>query len=186
MKRLGFAMAALVAAMPAAAQTPVTVGAFDEIELVGGGHVVLRQGAEQRVTMIRGSTEMSRFTVEDGRLRIEACVQTCRDYRLELEIVVPRIDGVAVTGGGAIRAAPDFGRAGALAASVTGGGAIDVAAIEAETVAASVRGGGSIRTRAQESLTAAVNGGGMIRYWGDPAVTQAVRGGGSIQRGEGS
>lgn len=173
----------LLTAVAAAAQMPISVQRFDEIELRGGGTVTLRQGAAQSVTMTRGDADMTRFTVEDGKLIIQTCVRSCRDYNLAVDVVVPRIEGVAITGGGQIRAEQGFGASDALAAAVQGGGSIDVRAIPAASVTAAVQGGGHIRTRARDTLTAAVTGGGSITYWGDPRMTEAVQGGGSIQRG---
>src|SRR5690349_25124506 len=105
MKSLSLTFALLLAAVPAAAQGPVAVPAFDSIDLRGGGSVILRHGAVQQVRLIRGSAEVSGFTVDDdGRLKIEVCVDRCRDYELEVEIVTPDIDALAVRGGGSIRA----------------------------------------------------------------------------------
>ena len=175
------AVAAAFVLSPAAAQTPVPVAAFDSIELRGGGHVAVRPGPRQRVTLVRGDAETTRFTVDrDGTLRIDACVRPCRDYRLEVEIVTPDLNGVAVSGGGAVRAGEGFPDGGRLAVAVSGGGSIDVGAIRSGSVAASVRGGGAIRTHARDSLTASVSGGGSIRYLGDPRVTSSINGGGAV------
>lgn len=183
MKAIVGAVLLLAALAPAAAQTPVTVDRFDEIELRGGGSVTLRHGPAQRVTLVRGDPEMTRFQVERGRLTIDACVRSCRDYDLEIEIVVPGFEAVSVQGGGLVRAERGFGDPGALAAAVSGGGMVDVAAVDAGTVAASVQGGGVVRTRARDSLAASINGGGSISYWGDPNIVSSVNGGGSIRRG---
>ena len=176
-------LVALTLGMPAAAQTPVTVDRFDEIALEGGGSVVVRQGDRQQVNLIRGSTEMTEFRVRDGRLTIDACRRSCSDYELEVEIVVPRVTALSIEGGGSIRADGGFGDPGALAASIQGGGLIDLRQIAASNVTASVNGGGMIRAHARNALTASVNGGGMITYRGDPAVTSAINGGGLVRRG---
>jgi len=173
----------LAAAVPAVAQTPVALDRFNQIALEGGGSVTLRHGAEQRVTLVRGDPEMTRFSVERGRLTIDACVRSCSDYELEVEIVLPSFDAVSVEGGGVVRAERGFADPGSLAAAVSGGGLVDVAAVDAGTVAASVQGGGVLRTRARESLSASINGGGSIAYWGDPRIVSSVNGGGSIRRG---
>ena len=187
MKALPIAACVLLglgAASPARAQTPVALPAFDSVELRGGGHVTLRHGPVQRVTLVRGSTEMTGFAVDGrGRLTIEACVRSCRDYDLQIEIVTPAIEAAAVRGGGSIDAGSGFPGQEQLAVAVTGGGAIDLRGIRARNVAAAVTGGGSILTSAEDSLAANVSGGGEIAYWGDPQVTQAVSGGGAVARG---
>jgi len=181
MRMTMIAAAALLAAAPAAAQTPVSVPAFDSLELRGGGHVTVRHGATQRVTLLRGNSETSRFSVDaQGKLRIDACRRSCRGYRLEVEIVTPELEGAAISGGGVISAKGDFPDRGMLALAVTGGGVIDLVAIESGSVAAAVRGGGAIRTHARNSLLASINGGGSIAYLGDPRVTSAINGGGAV------
>ena len=168
-------------AFPAVAQTPVPVSAFDSIELRGGGTLSVRHGDRQRVTLISGNLETSRFAVdEDGQLTIEACRRSCRDYRLQVEVVTPDIDALAIHGGGSIRTEGAFPRSGSLAVAIHGGGVIDAEALESSSVAASINGGGTIRTRARSSLAASINGGGSIRYLGDPHVTSSINGGGSV------
>ena len=180
MNRLHFAIAALIAVSPAAAQGPVSVPGFDSLELLGGGRVTIRHGATQRVTLVRGNLEMTRFTVERGKLEIDACVRSCRDYDLEVEIVTPDIDAIAIRGGGEILAEGGFPQRGDLAVAIAGGGEIDVRDIAANYVAASITGGGEIRTHARDNLAASIIGGGTVRYVGDPERSIAINGGGNV------
>jgi hypothetical protein len=153
--------------------------------LRGGGHVVLKPGSVQRVTLLKGSTQYTRFHIDSGSdgLQIDACDARCpQHYDLEIEIVSPEINAIAVEGGGSIDAAGGFPRRNELSLAVSGGGSIDVRQMPASTVNAAVNGGGDIRTAPHTSLHAAVNGGGQILYWGNPSVAQAVTGGGSIER----
>ncbi|HEY4940918.1 MAG TPA: DUF2807 domain-containing protein [Rhizomicrobium sp.] len=177
------AMAALLlAAGGASAATVVPLAPFKGVGLHGGGDVVLKHGDVQRVTLLKGSTQYTSFTVKDGSLEIDACNDSCpHEYDLQIEIVSPEIDAVAVHGGGDITAQGSFPALTHLAAAVHGGGDLDLRAISATNVAAAVHGGGDIKTTATGSLAAAVNGGGDITYWGNPAVSQAVNGGGDIQ-----
>lgn len=177
------AMALAAAATSASAQTPVAVAQFDQIELRGGGSVTVRQGEARRVTMVRGDSSLTRFRVVGDRLIIDACIRSCSDYDLEVEIVVPSVEAVAITGGGVIRAQSGFAPRRALALAVNGGGLLDFGAVDATEVAAAVRGGGQIRTRARASLAASVQGGGLVTYWGDPRVTSSVQGGGAVRAG---
>jgi hypothetical protein len=176
------ALFAGLAAIPGAtAQTPISVGRFDEIELRGGGDVVIRHGSQQRVTMLSGNRELAGFDVErDGRLVIRACRRSCRNQDLRVEIVTPEVEAVAITGGGAIRVEGGFPREDHLAVAVTGGGTIDTRAVAARNVAASITGGGRIRTAAERNLAASITGGGAILYRGDPQKTVAIHGGGSV------
>ena len=173
--------AATLAALPAAAQTPLIVPAFHSINLRGGGHVRVRHGARQSVTLVSGNTEMTRFSVRrDGKLEIDACVRSCSHYDLEIEIVTPDLDGVGVEGGGSILAEGAFPDRDQLALGVDGGGRIDMTAIRARSVAAGIQGGGAILASARERLVAAIQGGGSVRYRGDPHVTSGINGGGSV------
>ena len=183
---LGRAMASLVAGAPAYAQQFVSVAPFDSIELEGGGHVVVKPGDVQKVRIIEGSAAITRFVVNEPRkLRILVCNNNCpRHYDLEVEITTPRIDALAVSGGGTIDGAGNFPPARHLALAVDGGGSIDARMLDADNAEAAVDGGGVIKLRASGRLTAAVDGGGSIRYWGNPHVTQAIDGGGEIERGD--
>jgi hypothetical protein len=174
---------ALTPAIVAAAET-VQLPAFQQLELRGGGEVVVRHGGRQQVNLLSGSSRISRFEVDrQGRLIVRACETQCpRDYKLRIEIVSPRLDALAVTGGGTVRAAAAFPGRQNLALAVTGGGVLDARAMPARSVAAAVTGGGLINTAPSASMTAAVRGGGSIRYWGNPSVTQAVVGGGAVTR----
>ena len=175
------AIAALLLSGGASAGTDVPLAPFKAIGLHGGGDVVLRHGDVQRVTLLKGSTQFTTFTVKDGSLDISACNDSCpHEYDLQIEIVSPEIDAVAVHGGGDIKAEGSFPSVNSLAVAVHGGGDLDLRAIPASHVAAAVHGGGDISTTATVSLVAAVSGGGDITYWGNPDVKQAVSGGGDV------
>ncbi|MEA3042073.1 MAG: hypothetical protein QOC65_1562 [Sphingomonadales bacterium] len=175
------AIAAL--AMPLAAQTPVRVASFDSLQLRGGGEIVLRHGPEQRVTLLEGDPELASIAVErDGDLVIRPCRRSCRNQRLRVEVVTPRIDAVAITGGGLIRTEGRFPARESVALAVTGGGTLDARALTADNVVTAVTGGGSIRTTPRQTLVAAVRGGGTILYSGDPDKTVVIDGGGSVTR----
>jgi Putative auto-transporter adhesin, head GIN domain len=185
--------ALLAGVAPAAgAEEAVPVPRFDSIQLNGGGIVVLRHGPVQRVVIRSGSTAYTAIRVGPPRARggdahrlvIDACNARCpRHYDLRIEIETPRIDAVAVHGGGRITAEAGFPSQRDVAVAVDGGGEIDLRAVAMANVAAAVNGGGSLLVRAEDSLAAAVNGGGAIRYWGSPSVTTSINGGGTVVRG---
>jgi hypothetical protein len=179
---LGAAAAAfLLAAGHASAATDVPLAPFKGIGLRGGGDIVLKHGDVQRVTLLKGSTQYTTFTVEHGSLKIDACNDNCpHNYDLQIEIVSPQIDAIAVHGGGDIKAEGDFGSVAQLSIAVHGGGDVDAKAISAAQVNAAVDGGGDVKVTATRSLNAAVNGGGDVTYWGNPQVHEAVNGGGSV------
>src|SRR5580692_6578369 len=110
---------------PLTAQAGGTIqtGRFDSVELRGGGHVVLRHGAAERVTLLAGNTQYTRIRIEDGdKLVIDACNSDCPNhYDLEIEIVTPDIQGVSIEGGGHVETASGFPAQSAIAAAVEGG-----------------------------------------------------------------
>jgi hypothetical protein len=176
------ALLALTLAAPAAAQTPVNVGKFDALSLVGGGTVTVRHGPTHRVTLVRGDLGTSSVEVKKGgSLEIRACRRSCRDYRLEVEVVTPDLDAVAITGGGSIRFT-GFPAQRSLAASVSGGGSLDTRGMAADSVAAAIKGGGTITAAPRRSLAASINGGGTVRYTGQPTRSVSINGGGSVLR----
>lgn len=169
---------------PAAAAERVPVGHFDHVLLNGGGHVTIKYGATQSVTILKGSTQFTSFTIRHGNeLQINACNDSCpHSYDLDVEIVTPALAAAAINGGGEIDAMGKFPGWNQFTAAVNGGGEMDLSAISAAQATAAVNGGGHILVTATASLTAAVHGGGEISYRGNPQVTQAIQGGGSVDR----
>ncbi|MBS0471216.1 MAG: DUF2807 domain-containing protein [Proteobacteria bacterium] len=159
---------------------------FNGVGLRGGGDIVVKYGKEQKVTLLRGSTQYTTFKVEPGGgLEIRACNADCpTHYDLEIEIVTPDLNAVAISGGGTIHAAGTFPATESISAAVNGGGDIDIHAISAKSVNAAVSGGGEVIVTATTSLRAAVNGGGSVAYHGNPSISSAVSGGGSVSRAD--
>jgi hypothetical protein len=180
-----FAVALAISA-PVLATEAVPVPAFHSVELRGGGDVLVVPGPVQRVTLIQGSTQFTRFRMRnDGQLQIDACNERCpRNYPLQIRIESPQAPNVAIAGGGTIRTGAGFAPQHQLSAVIKGGGTIDVRSVDATDVSAAVNGGGDIFVRARASLSAAVSGGGDIRYSGNPRVSMAVRGGGDVRRAD--
>jgi len=167
------------------AATTVPVAAFDSVELNGMGRIVLRHGAEQRVTITQGSTEVTQMRVgEGGKLVIDACDRRCpANYRLEMEIVTPRLGGVAIRGSGDIRAEGDLPGTRKLDVAISGSGRIDTRAVRAAAVNAAISGSGTMLVSADETLTTAISGSGDVTYWGEPRLQTAIQGSGRIKRG---
>lgn len=181
------ALAALLVAAPARSGTAIPVGAFDSVALKDGGHVILRHGAVQRVTLLQGSTRYTSIRIDRDNPRqlvIDSCRHRCpHEYRIEVEIVTPDIRGVSVSDGGSIESAGGFPQQGKIAAAVEDGGKIDIRSIAASEASAAINDGGKILLRAQSRLAAAINDGGEIVYWGDPRVSSAINDGGSVEKG---
>jgi hypothetical protein len=184
MRLIQLLAAAVVAATPAiaAAETVMPVGRFTGVELHGGGTINIRQGAAQRVTLVRGDPAVARFTVDDrGRLIISPCDGFCwGTHRLEVDIETPDLNAIAIHGGGHIAAKGAFPAQGAVSVSILGGGDIDMKDVPAQSALVAIHGGGKIFVSAQSSLDARIYGGGAIRYLGHPAVNSSIHGGGTV------
>lgn len=175
----------IVIAAPVAAQTIVSVTPFRAIELHDGGHVTLRHGATQTVTLLKGSTDCAQFTVADGGwLVIDKYKAGCpRKYELEIEIITPDIAEILVADGGRIQIRGSFPRQAEIKTVVRNGGTIDIRTMVADKIIASVDEGGRIFVTPRIVLSASVAGGGQIIYWGDARIESSVRHGGAITKG---
>ena len=175
----------LVVAAPVAAQTVISVAPFRSIELHDGGHVILRHGAAQTVTLLKGSLDCAQFTTSDGsRLVIDKYKEQCPGkYELEIEIVTPSIAEILVTDGGMIQSLDSFPAQAEIKTVVRNGGAIDIRTMAADKVAASVEEGGRIFAIPRIALLASIVNGGQISYWGDARIESSVRRGGAVTKG---
>ena len=180
--RLSLMLALLIlgCAPAATAQTNVPVAPFRSVALSEGGHVSVRYGEAQRVTLISGDADIA---TEGDRLRIRKCRACAGRDRLQVEIVTPVLEALSVEDGGSIEVADGFPSQAELSAAVTSGGAVDARRLAARHVSASVAQGGSILAQPMSRLDATVSHGGIITYWGDPVVRSAVSDGGAVTRG---
>ena len=175
----------IVIAAPVAAQTVVPVAPFRAIELHDGGHVTLRHGATQTVTLLKGSTDCAQFTIADGGwLVIDKYKGRCpRKYELEIEIMTPDIAEILVADGGRIQIRGSFPRQAEIKTIVRNGGTIDIRTMVADKVTASVEEGGRIFVMPRIVLSASIVNGGQITYWGDARIESSVRHGGAVTKG---
>jgi hypothetical protein len=171
------ALACLALSGPARADGPQ---AFRSVQLVGGGHVVLKPGPAAQTRLLLGDPRYTRILDEgDGRLRIENCRAGCpHGYAAEVEVISPSIAALSVSDSGLLEVRPGFSAPASLALAVSNGGTVDARPLSAGAVSAAVAQGGRILLRAEESLNAVVADGGMVAYWGRPHVhTHIARGG---------
>lgn len=178
------AAATLMLAGSAFAGTTLNFPAFTGIAVHGGGHVILRHGAVQRVTVIKGDLNKADLHMRGNTLDISPCKNWCWNVKeFEVEIVSPKIEAIEAHGGGAVNASGDFPKQSVLSIQAHGGGAIDTRAIPAESVNAEAHGGGAIRVKALAAITAEAHGGGNITYSGNPAhVAVQTHGGGTVNK----
>jgi Putative auto-transporter adhesin, head GIN domain len=184
-----FSFAALIAApllmaAPAFAATDIPLPPFTGISVHGGGHVILKHGTVQHVTMLKGDPKISQLQVVHGTLDVSPCPNTwncpLHNYDLEVEIVSPNITAIEAHGGGDIEAKGDFPTQAQMSVAAHGGGDVDIRVIPVEHVSAEAHGGGDIHVKALVSLSASVHGGGDITYAGNPKVSASTHGGGDV------
>jgi hypothetical protein len=186
-----------------AAQTR-DVPPFDRVELAGSNNVMIRVGGEQSVVVHADDNLVERVTthVYGGNLvigNVEGGFTTRTPMRVE--VTVPRIDALTLSGSGAISAAgidskaltvtlpgsgvvTASGRTDAVRATLGGSGAAQLQELVAQDVHAVVNGSGQILVTATHLLDASVPGSGSVFYRGDPQhVRTTITGTGTVTRG---
>jgi hypothetical protein len=160
-------------------------GQFETLEARNGAHVVVRQGAVPRVSVLRGDPRCVTVSAGAGdRLVIDKSGHDCRrGERVQIEVIVRRLSAAAVSNGGSLQTLDAFADQKSIDAHVEHGGTLDIRSVAADRVAASVYSGGRILTEPRKTLEASVESGGIILYWGDAAVRQSVSHGGVVARG---
>lgn len=182
---IGAALATLPALQASAQGRVVQLPPFTSVEVPDGGHVVIRHGPTQRVTLVRGNLNYTKIRVtSDGVLVIGNCRHECRGYRSDVEIEMPGITRLLMSDGGWIRTSGNFPRQGEIEVEVDNGGTIDTRSMLIDKVIASVDQGGRILTVPGAWLFARVSHGGAITYWGNPRVRRSIEDGGVVQKGE--
>lgn len=108
-----------------ATQQTVSLAPFTSVQLDSGVKAVLEYGPVQRVTLLKGSADVSVITVTQDRLVIDKCRDKCpRGYELHVEIVIPFITGISVAHGGAIESRGNFPRHTAMSLAVSHDGTV--------------------------------------------------------------
>ena len=164
-------------------QHGVPLAPFTSVKL-NGVKAVLHYGSPQRVTLLKGNGDTSLITVTQEQLVIDKCRAKCpRGYELQVEIVTPLINAIAVTNGGAIESRGDFPLQTAMSLAVNHGGTVDARTISANNITAAVAQGGRILANPQVTMVASVSNGGVITYWGNARVTSSTEHGGVVSKG---
>jgi hypothetical protein len=169
-------------ATPAMAQQTVPLPQFDSVGLHGSGSVTIRRGPQQQVIIREGDATTSEFRVKQGgSLEIDSCRNSCpANYRLSVEIVMPDVEDLAISGSGRISVEPGFAGSANRSFAINGSGEINARSLSANSMHAAINGSGRIRTGNVEHIQAAISGSGRIGYVGKPHVQSAVSGSGWI------
>ena len=176
---------------------------FDRVELAGSNNVAIRVGNGQSVVVHADDNLVDRVTthVYGGNLvigNLDGSFTTKTPMRVE--VTVPRLDALALSGSGTIDAAgidskaltvtlpgsgvvSATGRADAVEATLDGSGTAQLQGLVAQDVHAVVNGSGEILVTAKHLLDASVPGSGTVFYRGNPHVKTTITGSGTVTPG---
>jgi len=181
-----FLLVPFLAAAPALAAGEVPLAPFTAIDASGGANVILKHGAAQHVTLLKGDLKVTKFEVRGNTLVITPCegFWNCPwHYNLTVEVVSPLIERIEIHGGADLDAKGPFPRQKKLIVEAHGGADVDVRAIAADEATADAHGGGDIHLGEVRALHAEAHGGGDITYRGNPQpLVMQTHGGGSIAK----
>ena len=178
------------------------VAAFSRVALAGSSDVTIHAGAAQSVVVHADDNLLGQVTtqVRAGTLVIGTKGSFTTSGPMTVEISVPSLEALAISGSGALTASNIQGPrvsvrlsgSGAVRASGTvtrldvwvgGSGDAQLGQLTARDVHAAVSGSGRIVTHAANTLQASATGSGTIVYRGNPAhVTTSITGSGTITR----
>ncbi len=179
---------------------PRTVPPFTSVRLAGSNIVRIHVGTERSVVVHADRNLVRRVTtnVEAEQLVIGTRGSVDAHTPMYVDVAVPRLTSVAVSGSGTVEvdgissdafavALPGSGTidlagaVGRLDATIEGSGAIRARPLIATRVTATIPGSGSIDVTATERLVARIGGSGSITCAGSPAhVSRIITGTGSI------
>jgi hypothetical protein len=174
--------------------------AFHRIDLAGSNSTTIHVGPKQSVDVYADDNlvRVVTTTVSDGTLLVDDVGSFTTKVPMRVEITVPTLDSVSLTGTGTIDVAgidsktftaqltgsgtiTAAGTTGALDATLSGAGDCRLRQLAARDVTARLEGAGRLTVSASRSLDASVAGTGVIAYTGSPTrVRTDVTGTGAI------
>jgi hypothetical protein len=176
------------------------VGRFTSIDNRDSVDVRLRVGPRQRVRVRAGSKVIDDVTTEvvDGQLRVSYDEDDFFDSAVDVEVSVPRLNGIQASGSGDVDAVDIdarrfevradgsgdlglMGRAGTLALDVDGSGDADLSSLAARDARVTTDGSGDTDLRVGRRLAINVGGSGEVRYYGEPALKRHIDGSGEVR-----
>jgi Putative auto-transporter adhesin, head GIN domain len=176
---------------------------FASIDLAGTNNAVVRIGSRRSVVVSADDNLLDRVTtrVRSGRLVIDEIGSFTTSSPMSVEVVVPSLDSLSLSGTGTLlafgitgkRMTVDLagtgllqvsGTAARLNVSLDGDGDAELGQLAARDVHAVMNGTGKITVTATRTLDASVAGTGSILYFGSPArVKTNVTGTGAVVQG---
>jgi hypothetical protein len=164
-----------------------TVPSFTAVELAGSNEIRVTVGGEQAVVVHADDNLVGLVTtrVEGGTLVVGTRGSFATRVPMRLEVTVPAIDAVVLSGSGVVSVdgvdadrlavrVPGSGvlsvrgTAGQLVVDLSGSGDVWLQELHARDVVATLSGSGQVHVHATGSLAASVPGSGVIVYGGNP------------------
>jgi hypothetical protein len=178
------------------------VAAFTQIDDRGAADVRVHVGEPRRISVEAGRHVIADVDTEvhDGTLQMTYDHDGFWHRHVIVDVSVPRLQGIAVSGSGDVDADGVAGRTlalrtdgsgditaqgdvGRVSLDTNGSGDADISALDAGEADVSIGGSGDADVRAVQRLDVAIDGSGDVRYHGHPAVTRRVHGSGDLTRG---
>ena len=193
---------------PTASGTTVTetrdVSGFTQVKLSGFGTLHIAQTGTESLTISADESVMPYLTSDVINGTLELGAKARLSFKLNARpvytVTVKSLEGIQLTGAGAITAA-DI-RASAFSVAISGAGDLTISGgAQSQSVKISgagnynakdfatdetevkISGAGNAHVSASQTLNAAISGAGVVTYYGSPQVTQRTTGIGSVKQG---
>ena len=182
---------------PSVSQT-IDLSAFTGFDFQAAGDVTVTEGATQQV-MVRAQQNVIDVLNRDvlngfWRIGFTQCVRDTGDVRVE--ITLPVLDGIELSGAGTIDAETQagtvdtilsgagtvtvFGQATTHEISLEGSGTVEAFDLVTNETTVVLTGQGNVAVRAEEQLNVDLLGVGTVSYKGDPQLNVRITGAGTV------
>jgi hypothetical protein len=175
------------------------VPAFTEIESSIDANITIIRGTSHSVTVTAQGNILPyiRTTISNGKLHISTGNFTIHsDSLISIEIVVPELETISLSGCGVIRsecAVQRISLSGAgevictgatdqVEARLSGTGVINLAGMQVRIAEIRISGNGNVKVNAWEQLDVSISGMGNVYYIGNPKLNQKISGIGNVVR----
>jgi len=176
------------------------VPAFSRVHLSGSADVIARIGGAQALSL-RGDDNLLQYVETEVRgdtLHVGMAPGSYNFRRdLVVELSLPRLAGLAISGSGdasldgvagealelSISGSGDVRAAGAverLSVALSGSGDMDLAQLRAREANVQIAGSGDVSVDVSDKLSVSISGSGDVRYSGHPQITTQISGSGSV------
>ncbi len=173
--------------------------AFSRIEAGAGVHLSVHFGAAAPLVVHAQENiqDKVRTGVRDGVLRVEAVDDFVVADPVVIDVVIPVLDSVSLSGGAQIEVsgvnadaidislsggsrATISGAAGSVTLGVRGGAVASLANLDAEHVSIALDGGSTAEVHASATVNGTASGGAQLRVSGDASVSVGTSGGARV------